>query len=294
MSSEASSGLHPALALGDALPETECVTNSTHLYVSLSDLVMEHIFYHPDIEYDSQNLDEVELASIRAILGEVSLEAHFVSTLTQQILSAIKPEHQVIRVCLSNADSYAFNSLIGGSLEEHEVNPALGVRGVSRYAAERFKAAFILECKVIKALQEQGVAVQIVVPFVRTMSDAAKVIDLLAEQGLPRGLNGLKVLYCVDVPSSALLAERLLHYFDGMVINLENLAQFTLGIDRFNQHLEYLYDPQNETIIELIDIASTAAASVNKPVVVTSSRLLEYSKVQEYIVDNKLEAVVTM
>lgn len=294
MSIETSSGLHPALALGDVLPETECLTSHTHLYVSLSDLIMEHIFYHPNIECDSQKLDEVESSSIQAILGEVSLEDHFVATLTQQIHNAIKPEHQVIRVCLSNADSYAFNSLIGGGLEEHEVNPALGVRGVSRYAKDRFRNAFILECKVIKALQEQGIDVQIVVPFVRTMSDAAKVIDLLAEQGLPRGLNGLKVHYSVDVPSSALLAEKLLHYFDGMVINLENLAQFTLGIDRFNEHLEYLYDPQNETIVELIDMASTAAASVNKPVVITSSRLIEYPKVQEYIVEHKLDAVVTM
>ncbi|UUM29428.1 putative PEP-binding protein [Vibrio japonicus] len=294
MSIETSSGLHPALALGDVLPETECLTSHTHLYVSLSDLIMEHIFYHPNIECDSQKLDEVESSSIRAILGEVSLEDHFVATLTQQIHNAIKPEHQAIRVCLSNADSYSFNSLIGGGLEEHEVNPALGVRGVSRYAKERFRTAFILECKVIKALQEQGIDVQIVVPFVRTMSDAAKVIDLLAEQGLPRGLNGLKVHYSADVPSSALLAEKLLHYFDGMVINLENLAQFTLGIDRFNEHLEYLYDPQNETIVELIDMASTAAASVNKPVVITSSRLIEYPKIQEYIVEHKLDAVVTM
>ena len=294
MSLETSGGLHPALRLGAALPSVECSTEHSYLYVSMSDLIMEHIFYHPGFESVSQNLKDVELESIHAILGEVSTEDHFVSTLTQTILQAVKPEHEVVRLSLSNADSYAFSSLLGGSVETSEVNPALGLRGVSRYASESFGSAFALECKVVKTLQGQGVDVQVVVPFVRTLSDAAKVIDLLAEQGLPRGLNGFKVLYTVDVPSSALLAERLLHYFDGVVINLENLAQFTLGIDRFNEKLEYLYDPENETVLELIAMSCKAASAVNKPAILTSSNLSHYPKIQEYLVENSLEAVVTV
>lgn len=295
MSQETSSGLHPALILGESLPAVDSVSGDAHLYVSLSDMIMEHVFYHPEFGRISEQLDSVESASIAAILGEVAPEEHFVSTLTQQILSSIKPEHKAIRVSLSNADSYSFSSLLGGKVEEAEVNPALGLRGVSRFASEQFSHTFALECKVIKALQEQGVTVEIVVPFVRALSDAAKVIDLLAEQGLPRGLNGLKVFYTIDVPSGALLAERLLHYFDGVVINLENLAQFTLGVDRFSEKLSYLFDPQSEAVLDLIITAAKAASASNKTVLIASSGLADYPKIQEYIVENpQIEAVVTM
>jgi len=148
---------------------------------------------------------------------------------------------------------------------------------------------------VIKALQEQRVHVEIVVPFVRALSDAAKIIDLLAEQGLPRGLNGLKVLYTVDVPSAALLSERLLHYFDGLVINLENLTQFTLGVDRLSEELEHLFDPQSEAVIDLIDMAVKAANHSNKPALVVSSGLASYNKIQEYVLEHTyIQVVVTV
>lgn len=294
MSVEMSIELNPALIVGEALPAVDGFSSVSHLYVSMSDLIMEYVFYHPEFQSVSQNLEEVELQAIQAILGEVSVEEHFVSTLTHQVSNAVKPEHQTVRVSFSNADSYAFSSLLGGSVETAEVNPALGVRGVSRFASKAFGATFALECKVVKALQALDVHVEVVVPFVRTLSDAAKVIDLLAEQGLPRGLNGFKVHYTVDVPSSALLAERLLHYFDGAVINLENLAQFTLGIDRFSDQLEYLYDPENDAVVELINTVLNAASAVNKPVLLTSSNLPAYSKIQETIAEHNLEVVVTV
>lgn len=295
MSLETSSGLHPALALGSSLPSTDVVENGNHLYVSFSELIMENVFYHPEFKKHLGELTEIEQSSINAILGEQTVEQHFMSTLVERIESAIKPQHTSIRVSLSNGDSYAFGSLLGGKVEVSEVNPALGLRGVSRYASEQFSATFALECQVIKALQQDGIAVDIVVPFVRALSDAAKVIDLLAEQGLPRGLNGLKILYTVDVPSSALLAERLLHYFDGVVINLENLAQYTLGVDRLSESLEYLFDPQSEAVFDLINVVVKAADASNKPILLTSSNLLDYPKVQEYVIEHQsMDAVVTL
>uniref|UniRef100_UPI0030DC60DF putative PEP-binding protein n=1 Tax=Vibrio neptunius TaxID=170651 RepID=UPI0030DC60DF len=240
------------LNLGDAIPGEEPSSESTHLFVSLSDLVSENIFYHPCFKNVESILSDVELSSIDAILGEVSMEDHFVATLTERIMQSVKPNHQSVRVALSDADSYELSSLLGGKAEAQEVNPALGLRGVSRYAQTKFSHAFALECQVLKALQQQGVQVEIVVPFVRALSDAAKIIDLLAEQGLPRGLNGLKVLYTVDVPSAALLSERLLHYFDGLAINLENLSQYTLGVDRLSEDLQHLFDPQSEAVIALV------------------------------------------
>lgn len=295
MSLTRSSSLHPALNLGDSLPKLEQATSGSHLFVSLSEMILEHIFYHPDYEASLPSLQESEIASINAILGQLTLESHFVSTLTEQILAEVKPEHKKIRIDLGGADSYSFRSLLGGQIEPQEVNPALGFRGVSRYANDRFKQLFSLECQVIKALQQQGCDVDIVVPFVRGLSDAAKIIDLLAEQGLPRGLNGLKVLYTVDVPSAALLSERLLHYFDGLVINVENLAQFTLGVDRLSEELEYLFDPQSEAVMQLIEQAVNAATNCGKPIVLTSNGLAQYARLQEYIVEHpQLEVVVTL
>ncbi|MEH0667122.1 phosphoenolpyruvate synthase [Vibrio scophthalmi] len=295
MSLSGSSSLHPALSSGDALPKVDGQQGGQHLFVSLSELILEHIFYHPSFESARTPLDPLQRSSIDAMLGEQDLKTHFVSTLVLIISDAIAPEHNVVRVSLSNADSHTMHSLLGGDVEPEVVNPALGMRGVSRYAQPEFSASFALECDVIKALRAQGHQVEIVVPFVRALSDAAKIIDLLAEQGLPRGLDGLKVLYTVDVPSSALMAERLLHYFDGVVINLENLTQYTLGIDRLDETLHYLFEPQSEAVLQLIDMTTKAAENVNKPVILTSSGVLNYAKIQEYLVEREhVELVVTV
>lgn len=295
MNQNSSSSLHPSLNIGEFLPKLDTEFEGSHLFVSLSELILEHVFYHPTYMESKETLDEVEAASINAILGGLDVETHFVSTLTNQILSAVKPNHTVVRVSLSGADSDSFSSLLGGNVDLQETNPALGVRGVSRFAAQPFNRQFALECKVIKALQAQDCNVEIVVPFVRGLSDAAKIIDLLAEQGLPRGLNGLKVLYTVDVPAGALLSERLLHYFDGVVVNLENLAQFTLGIDRLSEELEYLFDPQSDAVIQLIEQVVKSAHGCNKPVVVCSNALEQYARIQESVADyDNVDAVVTL
>lgn len=294
MSLNSSSGMHPALQIGDFLPQSQGSEDATHLFVSLSELILESVFYHPSYRGVDTQLDTVEIESINAILGELDVDSHFVATLCEQIISAIKPQHSVIRIALSGAGSDSFGSLLGGKVEPQELNPALGLRGVSRYASETFNHQFALECRVIQQLREQGHQVEIVVPFVRALSDAAKIIDLLAEQGLPRGLNGLKVHYMVDVPAAALLAERLLHYFDGLVINLENLAQYTLGVDRLSEELEYLFDPESDAIIQLVDQAVQAAQSVEKPVLLSTSGLSQYPRWQEYFVEHQgLEIVVT-
>lgn len=295
MSLNSSSSLHPALTLGQSLPSAEEPSGDSHLYVSLSEMILEHIFYHPLHHLNDSTLNDREQASINAILGDREVESHFVQTLSGKIKHAIQPSHQAIRVSLSCADSDSFRSLLGGQCEAQEANPALGVRGVSRYATQALGQQFALECQVIKALQEQGHIIDIVVPFVRSLSDAAKIIDLLAEQGLPRGLDGLKVFYRIDVPSAALLSERLLHYFDGLVINLENLTQFTLGIDRLSEPLDYLFDPQSEAVLQLMERAVASAVNTHKPVVVTSNGLVAYPRLQEYFAEHdQVDVVVTV
>ncbi|MDN2667833.1 phosphoenolpyruvate synthase [Vibrio sp. 14N.309.X.WAT.E.F5] len=292
MTQENQSTLHPELVLGDVLPSYNDNNNSNHLYVSLSELVMDRVFYHPSIESHLDTLSDIEKTSLAAILGDKSVDEHFVSTLVVAIQAAVQPNHNAVRVALSSADSYGFRSLLGGNCEVEEVNPALGVRGVTRYATPEYSKAFALECQVIKTLREQGINVEIVVPYVRALSDAAKIIDLLAEQGLPRGLNGLKVLFSCDVPSAVLLSERLLHYFDGAAVNVDSLTQFALGVDKQNEAQQHAFDPQNEAVITLISSIVKATQHAKKPVLIVTQGLVDYPRLQGYIAD--LEGVDTV
>ena len=178
--SDIAQGTIPTNALlGDVLPSSQVssIENATHLFVSLSDLVQESIFYHPEIGLHLDTLSEADKSSLQALLGEQSADEHFVSTLVSRIESSILPHHKQVRVCLSDADSYAYKALIGGSIEKQEVNPVIGVRGVSRFASAEYTHSFELECKVIKQLRDKGIDIEIVVPFVRALSDAAMVID---------------------------------------------------------------------------------------------------------------------
>jgi len=117
MSINTSGELHSELNLGDAIPGEESSSESTHLFVSLSDLVSENIFYHPCYKNVEYTMSYVELTYLDAILGEVSIEEHFVATLTERIMQSVKTNHQSVRVALGNADSYELSSLLGGKAE---------------------------------------------------------------------------------------------------------------------------------------------------------------------------------
>lgn len=285
MSLERQPTIQTPLALGNTLPQISTQEPSADLFVSLSELIAESVFYHPAVALGDDSLSELETQSLTTILDGKTVEEHFVETLVTRIEQGIATHHDVIRICLSGADSAQFEALIGGEREPVEANPAMGVRGVSRLASHAYSSAFALECQVIKALQEKGHQIEIVVPFVRALSDAATIIDRLAEQGLPRGLNGLKVLYICSVPAAALLAERLLQYFDGIVIDWEDLAQFTLGVDKFNSALDYLYNPDSEAIMQLAEVAIKAAHQAKKPLLVVSHSLQDCPKLQTFLAE---------
>ncbi|MGL6314931.1 putative PEP-binding protein [Vibrio sp. WXL103] len=212
--------------------------------------------------------------NIKHLQSAESLEASK-SLLIERIIAevaSVAAKEDVLRVSL---DKLTSEQIIAANEESaaKEANPLMGVRGVARYAAADYQAWFQLECELIKALREQFANVTIVVPFVRSLADAARIIDKLAEQGLPRGLNGLKVLFSVNVPSSALLAERLLHYFDGLVIDSEDLTQFTLGVDKHNPDHQHSYAPDNESVVQLINIAYQAAQAFKKPAILLTEQL---------------------
>lgn len=273
------------LNVGNVLPSFVEQAPASSLYVSISELIMEKVFFHPGFSAAESELDPVETEAIQALLGEQTAEEFFVSTLVDAITSSITTEHSTICVELNDATSYEMSALLGGKVEADEINPQLGLRGVSRFSSESYQACFALECEVIKTLRSQGHDVSIVVPCVRALSDAAKIIDRLAERGLPRGLNGLKVLFACDTPSAVLLSERLLHYFDGLVLKLESLTQLTLGVDLQHDELAHLYDPQNEAVLALVKQAIAACHQVNKPASLLVDNLSDLPQLAELLQD---------
>lgn len=285
--------IHTGFCQSASLPAfSDPIADAASLYVSLSGLIQDQIFFHPKAALEAESLSEQDRQTLQAMAAMGNPVEYFVDALVNGIKSAVEPQHATVKVCLSDSDSHAFGALLGGTLEQAEVNPAMGVRGVSRFASDAYSSSFSLECEVIKRLRADGITVEVVVPFVRSLSDAAKIIDRLAEQGLPRGLHGLKVLYVCDVPASALMSEKLLQYFDGLVVNVDHLTQFSLGLDKANEDLINLFDPENEAILHIIATAAKSALAANKPVLVASDDLVSYPKLQDWLIEIGVKDVV--
>ena len=187
------------------------------------------------------------------------------------IAAAFFPRPVIVR--LSDFKSNEYRKLIGGSrYEPDEENPMLGFRGASRYISGEFSDAFAMECEALKRVRnDMGLTnVEIMVPFVRTVRQAERVVAMLAERGLKRaaagGTDGLRLIMMCEVPSNAILAEQFLEHFDGMSIGSNDLTQLTLGLDR-DSGLELLagdFDERDSAVKALISRAITACRATGK------------------------------
>ena len=181
------------------------------------------------------------------------------------IAAAFAPEPVIVRTSDFKSNEYA--NLVGGrQYEPHEENPMLGFRGASRYIDPGFRDCFELECRRSKKVREDmGLTnVQVMIPFVRTVDEAGKVIELLAANGLKRGENGLKVIMMCELPSNALLADEFLEYFDGFSIGSNDLTQLTLGLDRDSGVIAHLFDERNDAVKSLLTMAIQACRKHGK------------------------------
>ncbi|CAM3958152.1 MULTISPECIES: putative PEP-binding protein [Vibrio] len=271
------------LLLGNSLQQRN--EGAEHVLLSIGDVIQERMFFHPALIGSDLTLSDADQMALDAVVNGQDLTEFYQEVLNETATELELAQYKRVRVQLSNCDSSSFSALIAGSLEECETNPMLGARGVSRYASDFYKPSFALECQFIKALREKEINVEVVVPFVRSLSDAAKVIDRLAEQGLPRGLNGLKVLFGADTPSAVLLSERLLKYFDGVCVDLASLTQLTLGIDRNNEAVSTGYNVQNEAVLGLLAQVLTQANAARKSSIVLTEALAENTKLQEFLLE---------
>jgi pyruvate, water dikinase len=200
-------------------------------------IINNNIGVHPKAILDYPHIDpELKKAVESVARGHASPQAFFIDKITEgvsTIAAAFWPKPVIVR--LSDFKSNEYRKLIGGNrYEPEEENPMLGFRGAVRYLSEDFEQAFAMECEALcRVRDDMGlVNVQVMVPFVRTLGQAQRVVQLLAQHGLKRGDNGLKLIMMCEVPSNALLAEEFLEYFDGFSIGSNDLTQLTLGLDR--------------------------------------------------------------
>ena len=224
---------------------------------------------HPKALLDLDTIPRDVQASVkRRMAGYASPKEFYVQKLVEgvsTIAAAFSPKKVIVR--LSDFKSNEYAHLIGGSLyEPAEENPMLGFRGASRYISQSFRECFQMECDAMKIVRnEMGFTnVEIMVPFVRTVDEARQVIDLLADNGLVRGENGLRIIMMCELPANALLAEQFLEYFDGFSIGSNDLTQLTLGLDRDSGLIAHLFDERNEAIKMLLSMAIQACKKADK------------------------------
>jgi len=200
-------------------------------------IINNNIGVHPKAILDYPHIDtELKKAVESVARGHASPKAFFIDKVAEgvsTIAAAFWPKPVIVR--LSDFKSNEYRKLIGGNrYEPEEENPMLGFRGAVRYLSQDFQQAFAMECEALcRVRNDMGlVNVQVMVPFVRTLGQAQRVVELLAQHGLRRGDNGLKLIMMCEVPSNALLAEEFLEHFDGFSIGSNDLTQLTLGLDR--------------------------------------------------------------
>ena len=234
-------------------------------------IINNNIGVHPSAILQYPSIDQDLKIAVESIArGHASPQAFYVDKLSEglaTIAAAFYPKPVIVR--LSDFKSNEYKKLIGGSrYEPDEENPMLGFRGASRYLAADFAKAFEMECTAIKRVRnDMGLDnVEIMIPFVRTVKQAQKVIQLLESNGLKRGQDNLRIVMMCELPSNAILAEEFLQYFDGFSIGSNDLTQLTLGLDR-DSGMELLaidFDERDPAILYLIEKAINACLSKGK------------------------------
>jgi pyruvate,water dikinase len=251
---------------------------------------------HPKALLDLDTIPRDIQASVkRRMAGYASPKEFYVQKLVEgvsTIAAAFSSKKVIVR--LSDFKSNEYAHLIGGSLyEPAEENPMLGFRGASRYISQSFHECFQMECDAIKIVRNvMGLNnVEIMVPFVRTVDEARQVIDLLADNGLVRGENGLRIIMMCELPANALLAEQFLEYFDGFSIGSNDLTQLTLGLDRDSGLIAHLFDERNEAIKILLSMAIQACKKAGKYIGICGQGPSDHPDFARWLMDQGIDTV---
>ena len=268
-------------------------------------IINNNIGVHPKAVLDYPNVDADLKKAVESVArGHASPRSFYVDKVAEgvaTIAAAFWPKPVIVR--LSDFKSNEYRKLIGGSrYEPEEENPMLGFRGASRYISADFREAFAMECEAIRRVRDEMglINVQVMVPFVRTLGQAARVTQLLAQQGLKRGQGDgatpgseLKIIMMCEVPSNAILADEFLEYFDGFSIGSNDLTQLTLGLDR-DSGLELLaadFDERDPAVKAMLSRAIKACTSKGKYVGICGQGPSDHPDFAQWLVDEGIESI---
>ena len=261
-------------------------------------IINNNIGVHPKAILDYPQIDADLKKAVESVArGHASPRAFFVDKVAEgiaTIAAAFWPKPVIVR--LSDFKSNEYRKLIGGNrYEPEEENPMLGFRGAVRYLSQDFSAAFAMECEALKRVRnDMGLTnVQIMVPFVRTLGQASKVIDLLSSEGLKRGENELKLIMMCEIPSNALLADQFLEFFDGFSIGSNDLTQLTLGLDRDSGMplLAADFDERDEAVKILLSKAIQACQTQNKYIGICGQGPSDHLDFAKWLVDQGIQSI---
>jgi len=251
---------------------------------------------HPKalLNFDSQP-EELKEEISEMIAGYESPREFYIQKLVEGIASigaAFSPKKVIVRMSDFKSNEY-FNLVGGYQYEPDEENPMLGFRGASRYISDDFRDCFALECEAIKRVRNvMGLTnVEIMIPFVRTLEEGRQVIEILAENGLKQGDNGLRVIMMCELPSNALLADQFLDIFDGFSIGSNDMTQLALGLDRDSGLIAHLFDERDPAVKALLSMAIRAAKARGKYVGICGQGPSDHDDFAAWLVEEGIDSV---
>ena len=259
-------------------------------------IINRQIGIHPRALLELDRLDGALAEDIRERTAAYpSAKEYFIQRVAEgvsMIAAAFAPEPVIVR--LSDFKSNEYANLIGGSLyEPDEENPMLGYRGAARYVSPDFRACFDLECEALRRVRDDmGLTnVQIMVPFVRTVGEAKAVVDLLAQNDLRRGENGLRVVMMCELPANAVLAEQFLEHFDGFSIGSNDMTQLTLGLDRDSSLMASAFDERDPAVLHLLGMAIDACRRQGKYVGICGQGPSDHPDFAQWLVGRGIQSL---
>ena len=259
-------------------------------------IIASHIGVHPKalLDYADQDAETKRRIDAR-MAGYASPVDFYVDRLAEgiaTITASAAPNPVIVR--LSDFKSNEYANLIGGArYEPHEENPMIGFRGASRYVDPSFREAFALECRAVRKVREtMGLDnCWVMIPFVRTLEEGRKVVEVLRENGLEQGKDGLKIIMMCEVPSNALLADEFLDIFDGFSIGSNDMTQLTLGLDRDSAIVADLFDERNPAVKKMLSMAIQAAKRKGKYVGICGQGPSDHPDLAQWLMDEGIESV---
>jgi pyruvate, water dikinase len=260
-------------------------------------IINKNVGIHPKalLELDRQPADlQREIRS--RIAGYPSPTEFYVGKIAEGVATlaaAFWPKKVIVR--LSDFKSNEYSNLVGGQrFEPHEENPMLGFRGASRYIAPEFHDCFALECAAMKRVRDDMgfTNVELMIPFVRTLTEAEQVIALLKAEGLARGQNGLRVIMMCEIPSNAVLADRFLEHFDGFSIGSNDMTQLTLGLDRdAGGAIAATFDERDDAVKAMLAMAIAACRKAGKYAGICGQGPSDHPDLAQWLVAQGIESI---